>query len=371
MMRNGSWRSVAAIAVVSFLAISAVHAIDVEKKFRVSIQAGGYNTEDEVSSDAGNRLLILNPDNSFEGFLRDPRNEDAAIGTLGIEPAPRVMATVQYAVNRILLIEAAVGYQRGDVGDVEVQAQFFRIDIPENLNYNFAVQRIDAGEVEQVPIHLTALARFRPRADFNPFLGAGVGYTVVGYEISEDLDTLSRLMDGSQGAFQPVLDNFGNFAEPRPTQDLTGAEILAPDYFSWHAMGGAEYSFNRRWALYGEVRYTFASRDFQIRFNGSESLGVSVPNQILKTTEVLANPENYGPVAIGSGGLIDGGRLVPKDPAGIPQDQYAAFCAADPNQCTFAPGELDGIPDPGFYYVKGGSIKYGGFSAALGVRFTF
>lgn len=371
MIGNGAWRRVAAMAVVSVLAWTAAHAVDVEKKIRVSVQLGGYNTEDEIASDAGNQLLILNPDNSFEGFLRDPRNEDAAIGTLGIEAAPRIMATVQYAVNKVFILEAAVGYQKGDVGEVEVQAQYARIEIPENLNFNFAVTRLTAGEIEQIPVHLTAMARFRPRANFNPYVGGGVGYTVVGFDISEDLDTLSRRMDSLQGAFIPVLDTLGNFGTPGPTQDLTGAEIIAPDYFSWHAMGGAEYSFNRRWSVYADVRYTFASRDFQIRFNGSDQLGISVPNLIVKTNEIAGNPENYGPIAIGTGGLVDGGRLIPQDPTGIPQDQWGAFCEADPNRCTFAAGDLDGVPDPGLYYVKGGSVKYGGFTAALGVRFTF
>jgi hypothetical protein len=35
------------------------------------------------------------------------------------------------------------------------------------------------------------------------------------------------------------------------------------------------------------------------------------------------------------------------------------------------PVSPDGIEDSGLYYVKGGSIKYGGTTLQVGIRYTF
>ena len=354
------------------LLVPSASAVDVEKKFRVSVQLGGYNATSKIRSEAANTLIILEEDLEFKNVLRDPRDDSAALGSLKINGAPRIMATVQYAVNKVFVIEAAVGYQTGDVGDVEVQGQYTGVVIPDREFYKFDAQRVPAGEVEQVPIQVTAIARFRPRAKFNPYIGIGVGYTFVGYKLSPELDTLSQRLDASRGQFTPVQDQFGNFDDfTFPTEDMIGAEIIAPDFFSWHLAGGAEYSFKRRWALYADFRYMSGSRDFQLRFNGNQSLGIAVPNYILQTDEIAANPENYGPVTITEGGLLDGGQLIPNDPGGLPESEWPAFCASSPNDCTFDDTVRDGVPDAGRYYVQGGSLKYGGLSASVGVRFTF
>ncbi len=46
-------------------------------------------------------------------------------------------------------------------------------------------------------------------------------------------------------------------------------------------------------------------------------------------------------------------------------------CVADPTQCVFDPTQLDGIPDPGIYYIQGGEFDYGGVSFEIGMRYTF
>jgi hypothetical protein len=80
----------------------------------------------------------------------------------------------------------------------------------------------------------------------------------------------------------------------------------------------------------------------------------------------------YGPVEINSGGLIDGGRLVPNPDVGTlpPGTTPAQYCAEQPSNCRFD-AVPDGVVDPGYYYAQGGKLNYGGIGILLGVRFTF
>jgi len=370
MKRIGTWSGVAALAAVAFLSISSVSAVDVEKKWRLSLQAGGYNTADSVPSDAANVLTVLDFDDELLAVLPDPRSDDAAFGEFGLMPATRAMLAVQYAFSKIFVLEGAVGYQRGDVGDIEVQhASPLQVEVRGRDQFDWNARRIRAGVMEQIPIQLTAIARFRPRANFNPFLGAGVGYTIVGFTIDDELDALSSRIDQVRGQFVP-LGATGQFGTPGPEQDLTGARIDARDTFEWHVASGAEYSFGRRWAVFADIRYTFASREFELTFNGADGIGVSVPNTIVRNGEPISNPAGFGPVQISDTGIVDFGTIKPLDNS-VPQAEWSSYCTATPELCFFDTADLDGQLDPGYYYVQGGRIKYGGWSAAVGVRFTF
>ncbi len=348
---------------------TAAHAVDVEKKLRIGLEVGGYDTQNEIASDSANALTWLENNEPVAVFL-DPREDATSFGSLKIEPTPRAVLTLQYAVTKMFVLEAAVGYQKGDVGDVEIQAQFNGVDIPQTRDFLFSVYRIPAGKMEQVPLQLTAMARFRPRANFNPFIGAGVGYTFVGFEPSADLDLLSQRMDASTGGFAPLTVSGARFSPPTTIRDLSGATVRAPDTFEWHVTGGAEYSFSRKWAAFLDVRYQFASRDFRLQFDGRDGLGVGVPDVALEFNDPRADISRYGAIQIASGGLVDGGRLAPDNPQNIPEDQYAAYCAANPGECSFE-FVPDGQVDAGYYYVQGGSLRYGGFVFSVGVRYTF
>jgi len=368
LVRRLVWTLAVAAGVGSTLAL----AEDVEKKWRVGAQIGDYSTVDEVVSDSANQMAILEPpDDTLFLLLLDPRNDSAALGNLEIKPAPRIMATAQYGLTKTVLIELAAGYQKGDIGDIEVQAQFDRVTIPVNQDYVFAIDRVNAGEVEQVPLQLSILGRFRPRARFNPYVGGGIGYTFVGYQPSSDMNSLSVDLDRSVGQFANV-STLGGFDISGDPENLEGAEVLAPDYLEWHAMGGAEYGIGKRWTVYADVRYQWASRNLQVRFGDRDQVGSSVPNLTLDRDDPRANPALYGAYFIQEGGLFDGGSIVPLSTAGdIPQDEWDTFCASTPDQCEFSFDYPDGENDPGFYYVKGGTLEYGGWSWSVGFRYTF
>ncbi|MBD3869214.1 MAG: hypothetical protein IFK94_13915 [Acidobacteria bacterium] len=376
MTRQNDTRLFVWLLIVTMFAGSPLLAEDVEKRFRFSLHTGGYNSTDAVVSNAANVLTVVDPVTGV-GVLGvgDPRDDGSVFGELTLNPTVRTMATLQYAPNKILVLEAAVGYQTGDLGDIEMQAEFPFAEVSQIDPFNYTNFRVPAGTVEQIPIQLTALARFRPRAAFNPFIGAGIGYNVVGFKPSDELNSLSLRLDQSTGGFLGLANSGQGYqGVSAPSEDLEGITVQTPDTFEWHVVGGAEYSFKRKWAAFLDVRYTLASRKMSVRINGERSLGVSVPNLVELQTSALANPALYGPMDITLGGLVDGGTVVPEDdvilPPGVTPEEFCAN-SANASDCVFDTSLLDGNLDIGRYYIQGGDLKYNGFSVGIGIRYTF
>lgn len=349
---------------------------DVEKRFRISLHTGGYDSRDEVPSNSANVLAVVDGDTGAILLgVADPRLDSSVFGDLSLNPSIRSVAALQYAPNKILVLEASVGYQNGDLGDIEIQAEFPFAEVDEIEPFNYDIFRVPAGTVEQIPIQLTAMARFRPRAAFNPFIGAGIGYTVTGFKPSAELNTLSLRLDQSTGGFLGIDSNgLGYQGLSAPASDLKGIEVETPDTFEWHVVGGAEYSFKRKWAAFVDIRYSLASRKMAVRINGDTSLGVAVPNLVELESSPLADPSLYGPVDIKTGGLVDGGSVVPEEGVNLPSGVTAEQFCANPNNafdCVFDPNQKDGILDIGRYYIQGGDMKYNGFAFGIGVRYTF
>jgi len=367
-VRQGRVRTLAILIATGVVAGSSVDrawAEDVEKRFRVSASFGMYNVQDEVRSDAANNLFLLNENLRIVRLYRDPRDDSAVFGTLEIQPGGIVGIQAQYAITKIFLVELGGGYQKTDVGDVEVQAQFRGIDIPDILRVQFAPYRIPVGEIEEFPLQLTFLGRFRPRASLNPFFGVGFGYTIQGFEPSSAFNDLSRTMDSLRGAQSLVTPDFPgdiNLSVPTTLIDLSGATVDVRDTWEWHLAGGMEYSFKRKWTAFFDMRYSFAARKLEVGFNGGGDLGIEVPNY---TTFDGTVSEVFGPILIQSGGLVDGGRLAP-----VPGSPANTNCTTDPTRCEFV-FEPDGENDPGYYYAQGGQVKYDAFSLQIGVRYTF
>jgi len=414
-MRHVSGRRVglAALAAV-VLATGTTRGADVEKKWRVGLAVGGYNPNSEIESASANQMFTLNPcirtlscDPGAETVIRafrDPRNDAGAFGKLDMQGAPLGTLSVQYGITKTFIVEASIGYEKADVGDVEVSVQLPGLGSPdpETIPFNFQTVRVPVGELERVPIQLSGLYRFRPRATFNPYFGAGIGYSIIGFDVDPAFNELSRSMDASRG-IQMRLEPFfsaGSAAgealltDGLPALDLSGATIDARDTFEWHLALGADITIKKRWSAFADVRWVDASRELSIGFNGSNELGASVPNFSPYDDTPLANGR-YGPSSIGScvpdasgqldqngqavrctgGGLLDLGHvtLVPSDTAPPNTD-----CVTNPAdiqggncQLRFVRDGGDGVNDPGQYYAQGGNVQYDGWSAQVGVRFTF
>ena len=340
---------------------------EVEKKFRLGFSLGGFSTQGQVPSAAANIRTFFQPNGEVEAFLLDPRNDSAAGNSFGIESQLGGTLSASYSFSRLWYIEASVGYRTGTVGKVMAQAQFVGAPDITNQDFNFAIFNYDGGTMSQVPVELTAGIRFRPKAAFNPYLCAGIGYTFVSYTPSDDINQLSLNLDQSTGGFARISGTAGgeNLENAANVSNLTGIVVDVPDAPEWHIGGGFEYTVHSKWALFLDARYYTYSGRFGMTVNGTNELGVSVPNDVVYITDP-AYLQQFGAVQVTSGGLIDGGSFVPDDPAAPP-----GYCADHNNQnCSFT-GPPDGIPDLGMYYVQAGSIRYNGFSLQLGVKFTF
>ena len=356
-----------AVACLLLASTTASRAEDVEKKFRLAFSVGGYDTSSNVHSASANRRTLFLPNGEFDDRIYDPRNDSAAMSNFGIESQLGGVLSASYAIDRLWYVEASVGYRTGTVGNVEVQAQFSGVPIPITQNFNFAIFNLEGGTMAQIPLQLTAGIRFRPKAAFNPYLCAGVGYAFISFTPSDELNQLSLNMGKSVGGFarlQGTQSGGERFGNATTTANLIGITVDVADAPEWHLGGGFEFSFKSRWAVFVDARYTVYSGSFGLTVNGSNELGISVPSDRVFTTD----PGAFGPFGafqITTGGLLDGGSYVPKGTAPPGTD-----CAVSVSNCEFT-GPKDGRSDPGYYYVHAGKVSYSGASLQIGVKFTF
>jgi hypothetical protein len=380
------------LALAALVVARPAQAEEVNKRFRLSVGLGFLNNQGKAESDSANTLFLTDNTASVVDTYTDPRNDSAVFGSLEFQPGPLASISGQYAFTPTLLVELSAGYQKTKLGDIEVQGQFDGVEIPDIERFDFRFYQIEAGDVERVPLELSLLARFRPRARLNPYLGGGVGYTFVGFEPSDELNQLSVNMDGSQGRqFFVTSSYFGTeqlSATTDALHDLDGAHVDIGGTWTWHGMGGLELSFKRKWVAYLDLRYAFSERTAEVSFDGTGDFGTAVPT----LTDYCANPPGnvppggtreticpgsqagaaafngeYGPIKVELGGLLDVGRLAPR--AGVPGN---TDCTNPFNigLCEFV-FEPDGRLDTGYYYAQGGTFSYDAFTMTLGVRYTF
>lgn len=371
-------RFVAALAFASALSIGATPAALAQEekeasKFRIGVFLGGTRTEAEIESEAGHNLAVEDPFRELIDVLSDPRNDSAALSALDFGYAVRGALSGEYRFSDRWAVELSAGYQRANVGNVEMQVQFEGLPEDREFQFLFETYGIPAGTLEQVPLDLSFVARFRPKAAVRPYVGFGFGYMWVGFEPSEELDTLSTRMDLSRGIDQEFQGGqFARFlADAGPERSLEGATIDAPDAWTWHMSGGLEWSFRRNWSLVSEVRYVGANKKFHIGFDGRDSLGRSVPDGLL-TLPSSRPPDSYpyGAVRITDGGLIDAGGLYVLTVNQNNQQVYTPCAVAGFEGCQFYPVP-DGALDQGLYYVQGGEIRYSYLGVQVGLKYTF
>ncbi len=348
-------------------AATASPAEEIEKKFRLGFSLGDYDTSGAIHSAAANRRALFLPNGELDDLIYDPRNDSGAISNYGIESQLGGVLSASYAVNRLWYVEASVGYRSGTVGNVQVQAQFAGTPIPTGQSFNFAIFNLDGGTITQVPLEFTVGIRFRPKATFNPYLCAGFGYTFMSYSPSDDINQLSTNLDQSTGGFARISGTlFGGerFNSPASFTNLGGITVSVDDAPEWHIGGGFEFTVKSRWTLFIDARYYTYSGKFGMTVNGASDLGISVPNDRAFITDPGALGP-FGSVQVVEGGLLDGGSWEP-DPS-FP----GTNCAETNNiNCVFT-GPKDGVPDPGYYYVQAGSVRYNGASLQIGFKFTF
>ncbi|HEX4825316.1 MAG TPA: outer membrane beta-barrel protein [Candidatus Polarisedimenticolaceae bacterium] len=355
-------------AIAVLVSVRGVRAEEIEKKWRLGLSISGTSTTDQAQSPSANVRTLFNTDGSFFNTIEDPRNDSAAFSNFGVNGGLGGTVTASYAFTRNWYIEGSAGYRQADVANVEVQAEFTGAPIPNLQDFGFRIFNVNAGTLKQIPLQITGGYRFRPKATFNPYLCAGIGYVLNTYTPSSELDQLSINLENSLGGFARLTGfSIGgeSFLQPSGFQSLRGIKVDAPSTPEYHFGGGVEITFKHKWAVFVDARYAVYSGRFNMTINGSSNqLGISVPaDQVVINQAGALGP--FGAYLIPTGGLIDGGSLVPAVTA-----PPGTNCATQPFLCQLT-GPKDGIPDPGYYYVHAGSIRWDGATLNIGVKYTF
>lgn len=358
----------AAACVLPFVATVA-QAEEIEHKFRLAFSGGGYSTTDQQHSNAANVRVLVEPDGSTSSSqFSDPRNDSGAFSDFGFKPNFGGVLSASYGFNRLWYVEASLGYRRGKVGNVQLQAMFDGVETTTENPNNYSVFNLDGGTITQIPVQLTAGIRFRPKKSFNPYICAGIGYSFNSFKPSAQINELSLALDESVGGFARLdpdsPGSVGTLEGASSFSSLKGIKVDARSVPEWHFGGGLEYTFARRWTFFVDGRYAVYSGKFEMSVNGSDELGISVPGDTRVTTDPDANGP-FGGIQVVQGGLIDGGMLVP-----LP-DHPEAQCELNRVNCVFDKSLRDGKKDTGFYYIQAGKIRYDAASYQLGFKFTF
>jgi outer membrane protein W len=341
------------------------------KKWRVGLALGAYSPQDAVPSDAANVLTIVNDALIPVAVYTDPRRDSLLFATLEMQSAAAASLSGTYAITKRFAIEGSIGYSKPDVGEAELQVMFDSDVSSTEFGANYRTFRIPVGQATVVPLQLAGIVRFRPERRFNPYVGLGVGYQFVSLETSGALDELSGNLVASTGVQAQILPATPGVPPAIfvptdiPPQALEGATVDAPDAFIWHLQVGAEYSWSPDWAVTFDIRHVWAQEELTVGFNGGEDLGISVPHSRVPEDSPLDGGV-YGPMQVRTGGLIDGGSVVPG-----PMHPADTDCTQMPTLCLFDSTQPDGIADTGLYYINGGAFDYRAFSFTVGVRYTF
>ncbi len=315
-----------------------IFAEDIEKKLTLSFSINNLTTVDELRSDADNRAFYLAGETLIT-VRPDPRPDYAANNSMKIQDSFEAMIGASYGFNSWFLIQTDVGYSKSDIGDLEVSVRFPDAIDPEaeqlyedKREHLFRLYLLPVGTLTRVPIQTSAIIRFRAKSTFNPYIGAGVGYILVEFKPSTELNDFSQRIDGSTGVFRDArLSSY-------ETRDLGPVTIEAPNSLEYHFVGGFDYTFKKHWSVYMDARYMFASKRMRLKVDNVEKFGVGMPNGRVENWDFVPPIEGQ-PYFISSGGAFDFNG--------------------------------DGVLDGGMYYANGGDLKYGGFSLGIGVKYTF
>ena len=332
------------IIILTAVLTAGAFAEDIQKKWRLSFSVDNYTTPDEIRSDADNRAYYIDETETILQVGVDPRPDVAATNVLQIEDAIQMNVAGSYAFNSWFLLELRAGYSKADIGDIEITAWLANDEEAQQLwdEENEILMRwypTPVGKLTRIPIQLSSVIRFRPKSNFNPYMGIGFGYVLTKFESSSEFDEFSEYIDQSVGAFRSALYPGGVIPADK-YHDLAPASVHAPNYLEYHILGGLEYTFKKHWAVFIDAQYLIAARDMSIRVDGVEKFGIGFPDGEVELKEGVIIPGPFAqPYVILSGGGID--------------------------------FDGNGKGDPGTYFVNGGRLKYGGFSLGIGIKYTF
>jgi hypothetical protein len=390
-------RTAALVGFVCFLVVAVggigpAGAEEVKGRWRVELKLGGIDPGDSIQSEVANAMQVQISEGDV-AIIPDPRPNLASTIEGRLSSDPRIDLRVGYGLaawkNFELILDGGIGYYTTKVVNLElhyahdiddpqyevrVGNRFVRVPGCETLAYaggdpqprinclpftddaggpeggildaeDWHYLPITGGEIDNVPVSLSLLARFRPTKKLNPYIGGGVGYMLADFTPSAQWVEFADALDASwvQYTRERPLSNpeQGQRILIGEAHDLQRPNIEVPDTAFIEARGGMEWQWRPKIAFFLESSFFWAADEIVVTVDGREKFGTPTPDSILVP---LGDPSAFN----------RGGR-----PAYI-------ICGG------IEPGELSGQPcsGAGEYYFNGGRLDYGGFNWQVGVRWT-
>jgi hypothetical protein len=410
-------------ALLGFILTSPVQAEDLKGRWYFGGNLSFLSTTDSVRSNAQIIIGPLGDDGipftgdpneeqgcttqSAQSFC-DPRPDDLLARETTIEETFKYDLTAGYGLTSWLSLQLDASYFKGNVGPVDT---FLRDHFPISTNpadptsLNVFKDRetvipVQAGELTEMPVSLTAVIRFRKDSPLNPYVGVGAGMIFANLDRSSDVDELNARINDMR--IRGVADEFNRDIVPIAFASLKAdgnvpfrwpLVVSVDDAFEWHLTAGAEYFFNDKFSLVFDARYTFADQDVHMDLGGEDQIDLVIFSEKIfrpdGSLQVFA-PMGVAPNTLCSDTNYEG---LGCDPVQRPVSQRVNPQGKDPNtgtvrftcptvadfdkdghvdQCygtNVAPSTM-GFTDPrGDLVVQGGKIGLTAFSIAVGMRF--
>jgi opacity protein-like surface antigen len=286
--------------------LSALLAEDTKGKWQFGFGISYFSTTDYIRSNADIALSEtvvgdrpgLPPVQSV-----DERPDLNILNQPSVQDQFKIDVNASYGLTRWLAVELSAAYLKAPVGDIEY---FFKNQTSDivgsggsvsnntrcgpNVNqpcYEFTGQVpfdvkentfLPVGTITEIPIQLSAIARFRPESPLDPYLGLGIGYILTDLKTGSEFDQRAKEIDalfvstGDKGDFTASVEPSNNCG-PNFDQVCTNfspGPITAKvdNAFQWHAVGGVDYYVNERFSWYVDARYVWTGGGVDIRTDG-------------------------------------------------------------------------------------------------------
>jgi len=345
----------------------------------------------------------------------DPRPDDQ-LGREGtIEETFRLEVSAGFGLTSWLSLQLDASYFTGDVGPVDFFVRdAFPVDtdgIPPITLTRFADREvttvITAGEITEIPVSLSAIARFRKDSPLNPYVGIGLGRIFTDAETASDVDDLNARLSALR--IKGIQNEVGgNLVDP--ADQPLGVEGRIPmsfpltydveDAWEWHVSAGLEWFQSERFSLIFDAKYMFADSEVRLDLNGEDQVDFTIfseklfrPDGSLQSfssdpSDAFNTPcsaAGRGPLGEYAGGCHPDDNPLPNARVDPDHPRTGRMCPAVGdfdwdghsddhcyNKQTVAPSPIRQTRDPsGIAVIQGGSIDLTGLSVAIGVRWHF
>jgi opacity protein-like surface antigen len=304
-------------ALCGLAAVSSATAEDTKGKWQFGFGLSYFSTTDYIRSNADVAISDGTVDENGLPSVRsvDERPDINILNEPTIQDDFRIDFNASYGLTRWLAVEAAVGYYKGPVGDIEyfnhdrfrgvgvspadttaftcgpdLNARCYEFT-PNTSSLEVRINRfLPVGEITEIPVNLSALVRFRPESPFDPYIGLGAGYIFTNLKTGEEFNEISDLTEG----LRVVSASVGEITQQscNPLEDpehckLAESPGFAPiplqasvkNAFEWHAVGGVDYYLNERFSVFVDARYIWTGGQVDIRIDDVHQVRFGVEDQ--------------------------------------------------------------------------------------------